>query len=188
MPSSRTGLRGWCDVTHSVELLLDERTEATILDMWRVLGEAGIPSAAAIRSSTNRPHVTLLAAGRIDPAVDGELMELSDRLPIRCVIGAPLVFGTGRFTLTRMVVASAHLLALHADVYERCLPHLSAEPFPHSAPGQWVPHVTLGRRLMSVQVGEALGVREVTVPELVGHVVGLRRWDGDQRAEYLMTS
>lgn len=174
-------------MTHSVELLLDEQSDSTIRDMWRVLDEAGIPSAAAIRSSTNRPHITLLAAGRIAPALDDELAELADRFPIHCEIGAPLIFGTGRFTLTRMIVGSAQLLALHADVYERCLPHLSAEPFQHSTPGQWVPHVTLGRRLTSVQVGEALGVREVTVPELIGQVVGLRRWDGDQREEHLMT-
>lgn len=103
------------------------------------------------------------------------------------MIGAPLVFGTGRFTLTRMVVSATHLLALQADVYERCLPHLSAEPFPHSAPGQWVPHITLGRRLTSAQVGESLAVREVTTPEIVGDLIGLRRWDGDQREEHLMT-
>lgn len=187
MPSTRTGLRVWRDVTHSVELLIDEQSDSTIRHMWRVLDEAGIPSAAAIRSSTNRPHITLLAAGRIAPGVDGELAKLADRFPMTCEIGAPLVFGAGRFTLTRMVVASAQLLALQADVYQRCLPHLSGGPFPHTAPGQWVPHVTLGRRLTSVQVGEALGAHEVTFPELVGQVVGLRRWDGDQRAEYLMT-
>lgn len=174
-------------MTHSIELLLDERSDSTIRHMWAVLDEAGIPSAAAIRSSTNRPHITLLAAGRISPAVDRELASLADRFPIPCVIGAPLVFGTGRFTLTRMVVSSAQLLATQADVYERCLPHLSAEPFPHSAPGQWVPHVTLGRRLTSAQVGESLGVREVTTPEIAGDLIGLRRWDGDQREEHLMT-
>ena len=42
---------------------------------------SGIPSAAAIRSSTNRPHITLLAAGRIAPAVDRELAALADRFP-----------------------------------------------------------------------------------------------------------
>lgn len=187
MPSIRTGSRVWREVTHSVELLLDEQSDSTIRHMWRALDEAGIPSAAAIRSSTNRPHVTLLAAGQIASAVDGEISLLTDRLPIDCVIGAPLVFGTGRFTLTRMVVASTELLALQAEVYERCLRHLSAEPFPHSAPGQWVPHVTLGRRLTSVQVGQALGLAEVAASEVVGRVIGLRRWDGDQREEHLMT-
>ena len=174
-------------MTHSIELLLDEHSDPRIRHLWAALHEAGIPSAAAIRSSTNRPHITLLAAGRIAPAVDRELAALADRFPIPCVIGAPLVFGTGRFTLTRMAVSSAQLLALQADVYERCLPHLSAEPFPHSAPGQWVPHVTLGRRLTSAQVGGSLDLREMTAPEIVGELIGLRRWDGDQREEHLMT-
>ena len=112
----------------------DEHSDSRIRHLWAALHEAGIPSAAAIRSSTNRPHITLLAAGRIAPAVDREPAALADRFPIPCVIGAPLVFGTGRFTLTRWPSVGA-TAALQADVYERCLPHLSAEPFPHSAPG-----------------------------------------------------
>jgi len=149
------------------------------------LDDLGLPSAAAIRAATNRPHITLLAAGRIDPAVDDDLAGFATRFPLSCVIGAPLVFGAGRFTLTRMVVTSAELLALHADVYRRALPHVVDAPFAHSSPDQWVPHITVGRRFTAAQVGEALSLSDLT-SEITARVVGLRRWDGDQRLEHLM--
>lgn len=173
-------------MAHSVELLLDEPGDSAIRRIWHALDEAGLPSAATVRSGTNRPHITLVAAPGIDAALDEALADLFAGLPIPCVIGAPLVFGAGRFTLTRMIVPSARLMELQAQVYRRFLPHASAEAFAHSAPGHWTPHVTLGRRLTAAQVGQALAVREATIPDIASQAVGLRRWDGDQRVEHLL--
>ncbi len=172
-------------MTHSVELLLDDTSDTAIRSLWRALDDAGLPSAASIRASTNRPHITLIAASQISPEVDDELRELSTEFPIPCVIGAPLVFGAGKLTLTRMIVPSAQLLAVHHAVYRRCLPHVATEPFPHSEPGHWTPHATLGRRFTPAQVGQALAVLDAC-PDITAQVVGLRRWDGDQHLEHLM--
>lgn len=175
-------------MAHSVEVLLDDDSDASIRRDWGVLAEAGLPSQLQVKSTTNRPHVTLLAADHINVDVDRLLAELRDRFPVPCVVGAPLVFGRGRLTLARLIVPSAQLLALHQEVYRRCLPYVSAEPFAHSAPGHWTPHATLGRRFTAEQVGEALGVLDGVSHDLDARVVGLRRWDGDQRVDEVLIS
>ena len=48
--------------------------------------------------------------------------------------------------LVRLVVPTAELLALHAEVQSACLPHLPTGPMSHREPGQWTAHVTLARR------------------------------------------
>lgn len=156
-------------MAHSIEFLLDERADAAV---------------RRIASHRNRPHITLIAAERIDPEVDHVLTELADRFPVPAVIGAPLVFGGGRLTLARLVVPSAALLALHQKVYDLCMPFVP-KVFAHCAPSEWTPHVTLGRRFTPAQVGEALAVDGVTADIRAG-VVGLRRWDGDAKVERVL--
>lgn len=175
-------------MAHSVELLLDESSDASIRCEWRALAEAGLPSQLQVKSATNRPHVTLLAADRISPEVDELLAELRSRFPVPCVVGAPLVFGGGRLTLARLIVPSAELLALHQEVFRRSLRYVSGEPFAHCAPGHWTPHATLGRRFTPLQLGEALAVVAGTAGDVAAQVVGLRRWDGDQRVEQVLIS
>ena len=172
-------------MAHSIELLLDDDSDAAIRTVWHRLEDCGLPSQLRVTSATNRPHVTLLAAERIAPDVDEELTQLRSRLPLPVVVGAPLIFGGGKLTLARLVVASADLLALHCDVVERCLPHLPREPYAHSAPGHWTPHVTLGRRFTPAQVAQALVVDGLSA-DIDAQVVGLRRWDGDQRVEKVL--
>lgn len=170
-------------MAHSLELLFDPAGEAAIRAMWRSLADAGMPSAMAVTSPTNRPHVTLVAAPRIDPAVDDALRALTLPLPMECVVGAPVVFGGSRRTLARLIVPSAALLELHEQVYRAARSHL--EPYPHCSPGHWTPHSTLGRRLTAADVGAALAVDGATA-ELRARLVGLRRWDGDNRADHLL--
>lgn len=171
-------------MAHSIELLLDSHSDAAIRAIWQALAEAGLPSQVRITSSTNRPHVTLMAAQRIGEGVDHLLRGLSDRLPIDCVVGAPLVFGGPRLTLARLIVPSADLLAFHQEVYRLSLPYLVGEPFAHCAPGHWTPHATLGRRFTAVEIGSALaGVETVDVP---ARLVGLRRWDSDERLDHVL--
>jgi hypothetical protein len=173
-------------MAHSIELLLDSDSDAAIRQIWQRLAEAGLPSHQNVRSSTNRPHITLLAAERIDPQVDERLAELASDFPVPCPIGAPMVFGHGRLILVRSIFPSASLLALHDKVYRRCLPYLPAGSFAHSAPGQWAPHCTLGRRLTPVQVSEALSTVDGIGAEIWADAVGLRRWDSDQRVEHVL--
>jgi hypothetical protein len=183
-------------MAHSLELLLDPAAESALRAQWQALDDAGLPSQVHVTSTTNRPHVTLIAAQRISPEVDEVLRGLADRFPVDCVVGAALVFGgsPGRprrsasepYTLARLIVPSAELLALHAEIYRRCLPYLAGEPFPHCRPGHWTAHATLARRLRADQVGAAMPVVSGTGADLGADIAGLRRWDSDQRRDHLL--
>lgn len=173
-------------MAHSIELLLDPAADTAIRAAWQMLADAGLPSQMQVRSPTNRPHVTLLAAQRISPDVDEVLRGLADRFPIACVVGAPLVFGGPRLTLARLIVPTAELLALHEKVYRLALPYVAGEPFGHCRPGHWTAHATLGRRLTTEQIGPAVTVVTGTGNDLSASVAGLRRWDSDQRVDHLL--
>jgi len=166
-------------MVHSVELVFDQDTEAAVRHIWDGLREAGIPSQAP----ASRPHVTLTVAERIDPEVDTRLASLNDRFPLRCVVGAPLLFGRSQLILTRLIVPSADLLAVHADVYRLSLPYLQPGPMANSLPGQWTGHTTLARRVGGHQLGRALRIAG-RPSEIDGSFVGLRRWDGSAKREY----
>jgi hypothetical protein len=166
-------------VVHSVELVFDPDTEASVRHIWDGLREAGIPSQAP----ASRPHATLTVAERIDPEVDGLLTTLRARFPFPCRIGAPLLFGRAKVVLARLVVPTAELLDVHTEVHRMCVPHLSPGPMPNALPGQWTAHVTLARRVVPAQLGRALRIAG-RPPEIAGHVVGLRRWDGNAKREY----
>lgn len=170
-------------MVHSVELTFDDDTDAAVRRVWDDLMAAGVRSQARHRSPSNRPHITLTAAERMDEAVNGALLPVLDRLPLNCTIGAPMLFGGRVFTLVRLVIPSAKLLALHAHVYEACRSYLPAGTLPHADPGQWTPHVTLARRVPADRLVTALSVRSVG-RDLPGRIVGLRHWDGNRRIEY----
>ena len=169
-------------MAHSLELLFDPAGDTSIRELWRRLADAGLPSAASVTAPTNRPHITLLAAPRIGPGVDEVLRGLPLPVPVPCVVGAPVVFGR---TLARLVVPSAALLDLHEQVYRAARPHLDVEPFPHCLPGHWTPHATLGRRFSAGQIGAALALDGIG-SDLSAHLIGLRRWDSDNRADHLL--
>ena len=173
-------------MAHSIELLLDSRTDTAIRAAWQALADAGLPSQVNVKSATNRPHITLLAAQRISPEVDEVLRGLAPRLPLDCVVGAHVVFGGPRLTLARLIVPSAELLALHAEVFRLALPHVTGQPFAHCRPGHWTAHASLGRRLTAIEVGAALGLAEEAAPDLAAEVVALRRWDSDARTDHLL--
>jgi hypothetical protein len=166
-------------MVHSVELVFDPDTEESIRHIWDGLREAGIPSQAP----AGRPHVTLTVAERVEPEVDVLLASLNDRFPLPCVIGAPLLFGRSQLILTRLIVPTADLLAVHADVYRLSLPHAHPGPVANSLPGRWTGHTTLARRLGGHQLGRALRVAG-RPSEINGRFTGLRRWDGNAKREY----
>lgn len=196
-------------MAHSIELYFDDDTDAALRSVWAELADAGVPSQLRVASSSNRPHVTMAVAGRIDPAVDDHLAQLRDHLPLPCTVGAPLVFGhppkltngpesaseigqfvglgVGRFTLAHLIVPSTALLDLHEAVNRICSPHMSAWRAPHTDAAQWTPHATLGRKLTAEQVAVALAYVRGVTRERHASFVGLRRWDGDARVEYRLT-
>jgi hypothetical protein len=102
-------------MVHSIELLLDTESDAAIRRIWADLADAGLPSQLSNTSPSNRPHVSVVVAEHIDTAVDDLLRPLARRLPIRCVIGSPVLFGGDAITIARLVVPSAESLSLHGE-------------------------------------------------------------------------
>jgi hypothetical protein len=170
-------------VVHSVELTFDMDADAAIRGVWDELTRAGVKSQASNTSPSNRPHVTLTVAEHMDDSVNVALRPLLAELPLSCTIGAPMLFGRKDFTLVRLVVPSAELLALHAEVHRVCAPHIPDGVLPHADPGQWTPHVTLARRVAADQLRTALSLRPVT-RTLTASAAGLRHWDGNRKIEY----
>ncbi len=176
-------------MAHSVELIFDPVGDDAIQRIWRTLAAAGLPSQVHVKSDTNRPHVTLVAARQISADVDDDLRALAPALPLECVVGAPVVFPGPRQTLARLIVPSAELLALHDTVFALCRPHIDGEAFAHCRPGHWTAHATLGRRFTAVQIGAALALDEDGLhADITARLVGLRRWDGDNRVDHLLIS
>jgi hypothetical protein len=168
-------------MVHSIELLLDVDTESAIRHGWKALSDAGLRSP----SQSSRPHVSMIVADGISPDVDDKLRAVLHRVPLPCVIGAPMVFGRSPFILVRSVVPSMELLQLQADVNRICLTYLTPAAAPNTAVGQWTPHVTLARRVDASQLSRALTIRGTT-RDIRGSVVGLRRWDGNKRVEHVI--
>ncbi len=166
-------------MVHSIELLFDGETEATIRHIWDDLAAANIPSQAP----AGRPHVTLAVADRIAEDVDALLRPLTGRLPLPCTVGASLLLGRTNAILARLIVPTASLLAFHAEVHRTVGEHLHPEAAPNSLPGHWTPHVTLARRVGGPALGRALRIAG-RPPLIEGTFAGLRRWNGDKKAEY----
>ncbi|WP_040790267.1 2'-5' RNA ligase family protein [Nocardia paucivorans] len=178
-------------MVQSVELVLDETSEETIRRQWEMLIEAGLPSLGrsgstdhgAAAGPRHRPHITVGVAAQIWPRIEHALEELQFRpFPVR--LGGVLVFGARRPILVRLVVPSEPLLGWHRRIYQLL------EPCPgvpaNLRPDHWTPHITLARRILPHRLGEA--VRAVASDrDSTATVVGIRRWDGDQRRAWPIT-
>lgn len=168
-------------MVHSIELLFDGETEATIRGLWDALACAGIPSQAP----AGRPHVTLAVADRIAEDADAALRPLTGRLPLGCAVGPSLLLGRSNAILARIIVPTAELLDFHAQVHRLCGELLAPAPAPTSLPGHWTPHVTLARRVAGPALSRSL--RIAGRPPLVeGSFAGLRHWNGEKKVDYLI--
>ncbi|TDN91979.1 2'-5' RNA ligase family protein [Microbacterium sp. BK668] len=155
----------------SVEILLDPLSEQAVRDEWDRLIDAGLPSTGRQTAPSNRPHITVAVRERVDASA---VASVADALPLELALGGILLFGhSGRFVVTRQVIASAALLELHRRVAGIAGP---AEPrYANTAPDQWTPHVTLARRVPAEQVATMLAVLESR--PITGRATGLRVWD-----------
>ncbi|MEF2978001.1 2'-5' RNA ligase family protein [Subtercola sp. YIM 133946] len=145
----------------SLELLLDEQTEERVRAEWRALAEAGLSSMAAHPSPSNRPHITLLVRPSLPPLAVA-VVARAVALPMDVALGAPLLFGCGeRRVLARSVVATAELLELHRALHDIVGPGDDAA---HTRPGEWMPHVTLARRIRLDALPQALRALDALVP------------------------
>ena len=170
-------------MVQTVELLLDEQTDTAVRRGWDALAAAGLPSQARHPGATNRPHVTMAVAAAIPGIVEERLAGAVSALPIPVRLGGLVYFPGRRWVLARLVVPTAELLALHAEVAGAVAdcPELS----PQLHPGNWTPHVTLAHGLAGDQLGAALTLLNDRAP-LVGQAVAARRYDGSGRTEWLL--
>jgi len=153
----------------SIELLLDSETEAGVRADWARLTDAGLSSLGGHLSPSNRPHITLLVRSALEPITFPTAASL---LPVRVDLAEPVTFTHGdRAVLAWRVTPSADLRELHRAVHATVPPGADA---PHTAPGDWTPHVTLARRLRVASLPEALGL---IGPPRAGTGTSLRRWD-----------
>jgi 2'-5' RNA ligase len=166
----------------SLELTFNPGLEAQIRAEWQALADAGLSSLAGHTAPSNRPHITLAVRPSM-PATERAELSSVVILPLPLTLGAPILFGSGdRRVLARSIVPTAPLLDLHAALHT-----LLASPHgddgvdsPFMRPGQWVPHITLARRLRLDTLPQALrALDDVRPPE--GHfpteATTLRRWD-----------
>jgi len=166
----------------SAELLLDPPTDAAVRAEWAALSAAGLPSQADHRGESNAPHVSLAVADGFPATGEDALATTVRLLPMPVRLGPPVLLGGRRLVLARLVVVDRALLDLHAAVVAALAG--ATGPSPHSAPGQWVPHVTLARGIPADGLAAALSVLrgpDGAVPEVAGLAVELRRWDSEVR-------
>jgi hypothetical protein len=153
----------------SIELLLDEATEARVRADWQRLADAGLSSLAAHTAPSHRPHIPLLARPTLAAVA---FTAAAQSLPIPITLAEPVVFAHGdRGVLAWRVVLSEELRDLHAAVHAAAP---AGDDGAHTAPGEWTPHITLARRLRRESLADALGL---IGPALDGTGVSLRRWD-----------
>lgn len=157
---------------HSLDLVLSPEHDRAVRTRWDALHEAGLPSLATHRSSSNAPHVTVLTAPGFEDAVLERARSLfRPVLPDALPVTGLTVLGSGPFVLAEALAVPP---ALHTAVAE--LRRMSG-----GDDRPWVPHVTLATRLDAAAVGRALEVLSGVAPPRALEAVALRRWDPDRR-------
>lgn len=176
-PFAASGILG--NMTLSVELLLDARSEEAVREEWIALEARGFSSLAAHVSESNRPHISVFSSA---VSIDTGLLSGADiAVPFEIRLGSPVLFGSGpRRVLARSVIPSLPMLELHTAVHRQLGPRaMTMSPGDSQlVPGSWMPHVTLARRLRLASLAEAL---ELIGGDIHGQVVGVRRWDSESR-------
>ena len=167
----------------SLDLVLAPDDDAAIRAQWDALAAAGLPSQVRHRSTSNAPHLTVVAApALIDErpaeqapaeqapadraALERTVAALVASLPVRVPLAGLVLLGRGPYAL-------AHL-ATPADELRRAV-HDVRRAVGEREP--WLAHLTLARRLPAPQAGDALqALTDAGRVEAVT-LAGLRLWD-----------
>ena len=157
----------------TLDLTFAPEDDAAIRARWKALQDAGLPSMADHKGSSNAPHVTLISAPVIpEEVVDRAREFFAARLPIEMGVGGLLVLGSkpGRYVLADLVLPP---VAVH-ELRER-LEGITAST---NAPvGPWLPHLTLAKHLTTYKVAQALEVfRELPALQPIVAFT-LRKWN-----------
>jgi 2'-5' RNA ligase len=160
-------------MVQALDLTFDRPTDERVRAEWDALRDAGLPSLARHTGASNRPHLTLDSRDEVGAEAEEALADVAERLPLEVRVGTLLLFhARRRWVLARHVVVDAPLLALHQHVHAVLGPGGS----PVTAPGRWVPHLTLARGVPDDLLGAALAV-VADAPPYTARALRLRRWD-----------
>ncbi len=154
----------------------DPATEERVLSLWAALDDLGI----AAQQPPSRPHVSLVVAGDVDPAV--AVPVLAGLVPDLAVsLGAVALFPPAILHLP--VTPSRELLALQAEVARAVGTGVRDLDVFYAVPGRWQPHCTLATDVTPALLADAVGVVRAVLP-LEGRLVAMgveeagthRRW------------
>ena len=156
----------------AVCLLLDDRADAAIRELWGRLEDSGVPSMLTHTHGRHVPHLTYAMLRSYDlDEVSAALSALPSRSPMALHFDA-----LGVFRRTRCWLAPA----LTSDLAERqaavvdVASGTGADLHRHYVPGVWVPHVTLAPRLhLSDLARVALPVYDVLPLDATGTAAAL---------------
>jgi len=161
-------------VPHTLELVPDPGLEARVIAVWKLLAAAGLPSRSRHPHPTNRPHLTLAVADRLDEPVRAALARELAELPVPLRLDGLVVLGGRRRTVAWLVVPAAPLLGLHRRVHAVLGDAASSSPL--LRPDRWVPHVTLAARTTPEEAGAVVAV--LGAPESLDALPALSGTDG----------
>ena len=166
----------------TVELVCDDALDGAVRAVWGRLDAAGLPSLATHPHATNRPHLTLAAADDLPAGAVADLRAALAGLPVRVRLDG-LIFFEGRLGMAVWrVVADDALLDVQAEVWRAIE---GADRNPLHAPGAWVPHVSLARRVRLEQRAAVAAVVGDTAVE--GRLVAARSYDSGTRTVMSLT-
>ena len=155
----------------TLDLTFAPEDDAAIRTRWKALQDAGLPSMADHKGSSNAPHLTLVSAPVIPKEVVDRAREFfASELPMQMGVGGLLVLGSGKYVLADLVLPP---LAVHEAV-ERIHGLLIGSD---ATIRPWTPHLTLAKRLTEEQVAAVLVLLGTKPAPTVFTAVRLRWWD-----------
>ncbi|MFI7388495.1 2'-5' RNA ligase family protein [Streptomyces sp. NPDC049813] len=171
---------------HTVELLVDRVTEQRVADVWRALAVSGLPSQANHHHPTNRPHLTLTTTAEPPPGGWRALGPALSVLPVPLRLEGVVRFGGRTRVLAWRVVPSAELTALHQQVWELLRADGDVSRNPLHAPGNWTPHLTLGRTRSTAAYRPDASLPAELAEPWEGHFTHARSYDSVRRTVQLL--
>jgi 2'-5' RNA ligase len=169
----------------TVELLPDRELDGVVRDAWRLLDDAGLPSQAAHRHASNRPHVTVAVVDDWDTDTPALLTRALGRLPVPLPVDGLRTVGQRRLAVVVTLALEPELISVHEAVHAILDANAWGVEERH-VPGRWAPHLTLGRGMDRAQEAAARRLLEsMTWPH--GHAAAARTYDTESRTVEMFT-
>jgi len=138
-----------------IVLLPDVASDARIRRMWSLLEDPEL-----ILPNIGRPHITAALVAEDDRETAGEALAgiAGNMQGMRIAFDSLGLFPGEQPVLFLNPVASGGLLALHRRIHDALRLSGIRSLGPNYDPGQWVPHLTLGRVSDAERLGPALAI------------------------------